>query len=322
MIDLIDSQPFPDFETASRGVLSLLHARLGFNLWMVTRTDKNDWIVLQSEDHGYGVTEGTVFRWADSFCSRMVLGRGPRIAPSSQEIPDYAQAPIGKQVSIAAYVGVPLTREDGSLFGTLCAIHPASQPSALTAELPLVELLGRLLSGTLVNDLRLAEQARQIERLQVQAMTDGLTGLTNRRAWDMLLEAEEARCRRYGHGACVLSIDLDGLKTVNDNEGHAKGDELIRCAAQAIRRAVREPDAVARIGGDEFAVLGVECDESGSAALLERIDTALRAAGVRASLGLAVRDRKLGLLRASEMADQAMYELKRRRRQQAEYVSR
>jgi len=50
MIDLIDSQPFPDFETASRGVLSLLHARLGFNLWMVTRTDKNDWIVLQSED--------------------------------------------------------------------------------------------------------------------------------------------------------------------------------------------------------------------------------------------------------------------------------
>jgi diguanylate cyclase (GGDEF)-like protein len=319
MLNLIDSQPFPDFENASRAVLSLLHARLGFNLWMVTRTEKNDWIVLQSEDHGYGVAEGTVFRWLDSFCSQMVAGRGPRIAPNSNDVPAYADAPIGKQVQIAAYVGVPLTREDGSLFGTLCAIHPASQPAALKAELPLVELLGRLLSGTLVNDLRMADQARQIERLQVQAMTDGLTGLINRRGWDLLLEAEEARCRRYGHEACVLSIDLDGLKAVNDREGHSQGDRLIRSAAEAIRRVVREPDAVARIGGDEFSVLGVECDAAGGEALAERVRTSLFAAGVEASVGLAIRERSAGLSRALEKADQAMYESKRQRRQGSRY---
>ena len=76
-----DLDPFTDFETATRAALSLLHQRLGFDLWMMTRTDGNDWIVLQVEDHGYKVSEGSVFRWADSFCSQMVIGRGPRIAP-------------------------------------------------------------------------------------------------------------------------------------------------------------------------------------------------------------------------------------------------
>ena len=72
--------PYTDFESASRAVLAFLHDRLGFDLWMVTRTEGDDWIVLQSEDHGYGVKDGTVFRWADSFFSQMVLGRGPCIA--------------------------------------------------------------------------------------------------------------------------------------------------------------------------------------------------------------------------------------------------
>ena len=77
MNDLI----FNDFEAAGQRVLAFLHQRFGFGLWMVTRTEGEDWIVLQSEDHGYGVKPGTVFRWADSFCSEMVKGNGPRIAP-------------------------------------------------------------------------------------------------------------------------------------------------------------------------------------------------------------------------------------------------
>ena len=109
--------PFESFEKASRSVLSLLHQRLGFDLWMMTRTDGQDWIVLQVEDHGYKVKEGSVFRWADSFCSQMVLGLGPRVAPCAQEIPTYAAAPIGQQVAIGAYIGVPIQNSDGSLFG-------------------------------------------------------------------------------------------------------------------------------------------------------------------------------------------------------------
>lgn len=158
-----DTEPLLDFVSASRAVLKHLHHHLGFDLWMVTRKEQEDWIVLQTEDHGYGVKEGTVFRWADSFCSQMVLGRGPRIAPRSEEIPAYATAPIGRQVTIGSYVGVPLMGPDGSLFGTLCAIHPAPQPPIVASELPLVELLARLLSSILSSDLKMAEQARQAE---------------------------------------------------------------------------------------------------------------------------------------------------------------
>ena len=98
-----------DFETAGKAVLFFLRARFGFGLWMITRTEGNDWIVLQAEDHGYGVSAGTVLRWSYSFCSEMVKGNGPRIAPDSAEVPAYVRAPIGQQVPIRAYVGIPLT---------------------------------------------------------------------------------------------------------------------------------------------------------------------------------------------------------------------
>lgn len=138
-----------DFEGAAHAVLSFLHLRMGFGLWMVTRTEGEDWIVLQAEDHGYGVTEGTVFRWADSFCSRMVEGDGPRVAPDSDSVPAYATAAIGRHVKIGAYVGVPLRRGDGSLFGTLCAIDPQIQAESIVEEQQLIELLAGLLSTLL-----------------------------------------------------------------------------------------------------------------------------------------------------------------------------
>ena len=66
---------FRDFEDAGKAILEYLHNHLGFNLWMITRTEGNDWIVLQAKDSGYGVKAGQVFNWADSYCSKMVLGR-------------------------------------------------------------------------------------------------------------------------------------------------------------------------------------------------------------------------------------------------------
>ena len=106
----MDILPYSGFEAAARAVLGFLHARFGFDLWMVTRTEGEDWIVLHVEDHGYGVRPGTVFRWSDSFCSRMVQGLGPRVAPDAAGVPAYAEAPIGRQVRIGAYIGLPLRR--------------------------------------------------------------------------------------------------------------------------------------------------------------------------------------------------------------------
>ncbi|PSF38188.1 sensor domain-containing diguanylate cyclase [Aphanothece hegewaldii CCALA 016] len=308
---MMDIYPYPDFSTASVEVLKYLSQRLNFNLWMVTRTEGSDWIVLKAEDHGYGVKEGTVFRWADSFCSQMVAGRGPRIAPCASAVPAYAATPIAQQVTIGAYVGIPLLLESGALFGTLCAIDPSPQSQAIAAELPLIELLARLLCSLLDNDLKLTEQIRRTERAKVEAMTDVLTGIYNRRGWEQLLTAEENRCRSYGNSACVVSIDLDDLKKVNDTYGHASGDILIRNAAQIIKSTIRKQDIVARIGGDEFVILLVDAGCEDGSIIVERLHTQLFTQGVRASIGLAFRNPSLGLGNAWQEADQAMYICKR-----------
>lgn len=309
MIDLSGN----DFREASLAVIAYLHKRFAFGLWMVTRSKGEDWIVLQIEDDRYGVAAGAVMRWADSFCAEMVKGRGPRIAPDSDAVPAYAAAAIGRQIPIKAYIGVPLTHADGSLFGTLCAIDPACQPREIEQELELVELLARLLSLILQAELTAAAEARRSERLQMEAQTDPMTGLANRRAWDQLLAKEEERCQRYGHPAAVLVIDLDRLKEVNDSAGHAAGDELIRLAAKALQKSAREADVVARLGGDEFGMLAVECDDTGAQALLARTRAALASGGIAASIGVAMRRPQEGLIGAWSDADRSMYLQKRQR---------
>jgi diguanylate cyclase (GGDEF)-like protein len=213
-------------------------------------------------------------------------------------------------MGIHSYVGVPLSFGDGKLFGTLCAIDRQPQPETLNNELPLLELLAAMLSGILDKELAATEAARHAERLQAEAETDALTGLFNRRGWDRVLDAEDARCRRYGHPACVIAVDLDGLKAVNDFHGHAAGDKLIFDAGAAIKSAARESDVVARVGGDEFAILAVESDTGACRQLQHRIDSALARAGIEASLGLAMRHPMKGFSHAWQQADRAMYAVK------------
>jgi diguanylate cyclase len=299
-----------NFEAAARATLEFLHRRFGFGLWMVTRTRGADWVVLQSVDHGYGVSPGTVFRWADSFCVRMASGEGPRIAPDSDAVPAYAAAPIGSQVPIRAYIGVPLRSADG----TLCGIDPQRQPEALLGEQDLIELLASMLSSILSAELALSELDRRSEQLSLQALVDPMTRLSNRRAWSDLLAKEEERCRRYGHAAAVLVVDLDGLKRVNDGSGHAAGDALLLRAADALRGVARVADVVARLGGDEFGVIAVECDAEGAETMLGRVRQAFSRSGVEASVGMATRRHSAGLQAAWGEADERMYSEKHARR--------
>ena len=303
------------FSLLARDTLRQLRARLGFALWIITRTEGENWIVLEAEDHGYGIPPRSVFRWTDSFCSRMVQGLGPQIAPDAVAIPEYASAPIGKYTAIGAYIGVPLFGPNGSLFGTLCAIDPQPQPEAIAAELPFIELAASMLSALLAGEFALAELARKNERLLTEVETDELTGLHNRRGWNRLLSIENERCRTFGHPAGIVIIDLDGMKQVNDRDGHAEGDTLIRSAAAILRLSPRNEDIVARLGGDEFGILLMEANEVECNTIAERLRISLTQAGIFASLGLASRDPTAGLIEAWERADNLMYMEKRGRSQ-------
>ena len=299
-----------DFESAGRAVLAFLKKRFAYDLWLVTRVEGDDWIVLQSEDCRYGVTAGRVFNWADSLCYEMVMGNAPRFAPDSTCVPEYKNAPIAQEFKIGAYVGMPLKKADGSLFGTLCAIDPVRQPEVSKEDQELFELFAALLSKILQSDLRANDALRRSERFEVEAHTDFMTKLYNRRAWDELLIREEERCRRYGHTAAVIIIDLDGLKHVNDTFGHAAGDELLIRAANALRNAAREIDVVARLGGDEFAILAIECDLEAAKSIAQRVRRALLEANVNASVGMAMRPHGGGLSEATRTADERMYQEK------------
>jgi diguanylate cyclase len=306
-----------DFTSASRRALQFLHKQFGLGLWMVTRVEGDDWIVLSADDSHYGVKEGAVLKWSDSFCSRMVDGLGPKLATDAALVAAYRDAPIGKLMTIGCYVGIPLARADGGLFGTLCAIDPESQPPELEKQLPYIELIGELLSDILNVELKAVEATRRFERAFDAARTDFLTSLYNRRGWTGFLEQEEDRCRRYGHPAAIISVDLDDLKQMNDRYGHKSGDELLNAAARAIAGAVRSSDIVARTGGDEFAVLCVECDAPGAREIEHHIRLALTERNISASLGMEMRAPAGDLFATAELADRAMYREKSAKKQDA-----
>lgn len=311
---MIDVESFDNFEEASRTVLDFLHQHYGFGLWMITRVQGDDWIILQAEDHHYGVSDGAVLRWADSFCSRMTRGEGPRIAPRSKEIAAYTEAPIGKQLPIGAYVGVPLRHPDGKLFGTMCAIDPDEQPHVSDSDLPLIELLARLLSTVLAHDIERAESQRQIREARHESLSDPLTGLPNRRAWNRMMEREQSRLRQFGGSAVICVVDLDDLKEVNDEHGHAAGDEVLRRCADAIGQNVRDDDFVARLGGDEFGVASISYQSLEPGPVSERLREQLDACGIRASIGGAAWKPGQSLAETWERADADMYADKNRRK--------
>lgn len=96
---------------------------------------------------------GDVFRWSDTFCSRMVTADGPRIAPNSHLVSAYATTLMASQLPIGAYLAVPLEGADGAVLGTLCAVHPRPLPPAIRNDQPLVELQARLLASLLVREV-------------------------------------------------------------------------------------------------------------------------------------------------------------------------
>lgn len=315
MVTVDPAQPFEDFDDACKSVLEYLQQRFGLGLWMVTRTVGDEWIVLRAtEGADYEVRTGSVYRWSDSLCSRMVDGHGPQAAPDAMGVPAYASAPIATVMPIGAYLGVPIELPGGELFGTLCAVDPTPSDDDLQRELPAVRMYARLLSTILARELETQQEARRAQRAEDDAAHDALTGLVNRRGWDLALSDEEARCQRYGAPAAVLSIDVDGLKEINDVEGHGAGDDLLRRAAAVLRSSVRQHDTVARLGGDEFGVLLPECPGGEAVQLAARVRERLVIAGVTASVGCASRpSQEGGLLAAYARADERMYKAKRSR---------
>jgi diguanylate cyclase (GGDEF)-like protein len=175
---------------------------------------------------------------------------------------------------------------------------------------------GRMLLYSDITDL-----VRQAEQLETLATTDGLSGLYNRRHFLRLAEAEWSRYARHGRPLALIALDIDGFKAINDRFGHDAGDRVIAHVAGLCREDRRPSDVVARVGGEEFAVLLPETELAAAAAVAERLRA--RFAGnafvtdafnlsLSASLGVAAAGPGVDSVAAlMKEADRALYEAKR-----------
>jgi diguanylate cyclase (GGDEF)-like protein len=143
----------------------------------------------------------------------------------------------------------------------------------------------------------------------VIAATDQLTGLSTRRTWDLAIADRTSRpdldLERFG----IALIDLDALKEINDTNGHHAGDQALVAMASALRTVVRDEDLVARIGGDEFAVLIPTVSAEAMLALTERI-LAVLPEKLSASAGVATWDGCESPAQLQHRADRALYAAK------------
>ena len=221
------------------------------------------------------------------------------------------QAELTKRVFAGEAVRIGETtriRKDGSDVSVSLTISPVRDAT------------GRIVSAAVIGR-DVTERRRYESRLRALAEHDHLTGVFNRRRFEEELHRELSRASRSGQGGAVISVDLDGFKSINDTAGHAAGDTVLRQVAHALSASVRKSDVVARLGGDEFAILlpGADRDKAAVAAghLLQRLhDCAVPIDGVpfrvTASIGVALFEAASAT--AEEMlvnADQAMYAAKR-----------
>lgn len=157
------------------------------------------------------------------------------------------------------------------------------------------------------------------KKLQINAATDSLTSLYNRRLFDEYCDKELNRAKRYGQHLAIVILDLHQLKEVNDRYGHLQGDKVLQLAAATLRKTLRASDFAFRIGGDEFALLLPQTDPEQAVTLCRRVRAQYEAEIRALELGIAVTldfgvavhpqdgDQKSELL---GIADERLYELK------------
>ena len=242
-----------------------------------------------------------------SICSRAIEDGQMMIVPDARENPDLDDHPLlASEPPIRFYAGQPIAAPGGEHVGTLCLLD--HRPRELSDEE--VEMLSDL--------ARLVE--RELAALQL-ATTDELTGLSNRRGFQMLAGQSLALSRRTGRAATLLIFDLDDFKEINDTLGHAAGDMALASFGADLLASFRESDVVARIGGDEFCVLLTGTEAADVPATIEKFADRIEkrnagrptAAHLRFSVGAAVFDPAVHATTADliDAADTRMYSDKR-----------
>lgn len=297
-LDLLDTPPEERFDHVTRLAQRFFHVPYA----AITLIDENrQWLKSGQGDLAPETSRDV------AFCAHTILEEAALVVPDATRDPRFEDNPlVVGDPRIRFYAGYPIHGPSGLPLGALCVI--GDEP--------------RQVSGDELATLRdLAEVVEKEIAAAHLATVDALTGLSNRRGFELLAASALAAATRAGQPCSLLFFDLDGFKAVNDTLGHATGDEVLVAFARLLEGVFRDSDIVARLGGDEFVVLlGAGSDATRA---LERCDAALAAMGDRwpagarvgVSVGRVDHDpaRPEPLEHLVVAADALMYEAKRRR---------
>jgi diguanylate cyclase (GGDEF)-like protein len=198
-----------------------------------------------------------------SFCSQAIMTEDILVIPDATADARYSSSPLVQgEPYVRFYAGCPLTVPNGSRLGTLCLLDTA--PREFSAE-----------DRRLMRDLA-AMVEQEMAAVQMATMCD-LTGISNRRGFELLGQQAIQVCKRLSKPAALLYFDLNHFKEINDTHGHAEGDKALKIFSEVLRRVLRSSDLTGRLGGDEFAALLIDSDWAETTAVIERLRSTMAA---------------------------------------------
>jgi diguanylate cyclase (GGDEF)-like protein len=250
-----------------------------------------------------------------SFARAMLSPDAVLIVPDTRQDPRFAGCTrIANGLPIRFYAAAPLVGPLDAMLGALCVIDHSSR-QLTEAQIDALRILARqvvrhLELGRANATLRIANT-----KLAEMSVTDALTALANRRAFNERLTEEEARASRTGDPLCLLFIDVDHFKSFNDRFGHVAGDEALIRIADILKTCNRRYDFAARYGGEEFAVILSQTSIDAALAVAERLravaeETVLPFERLTLSIGVAQYDPERGAAALIKAADRALYAAK------------
>ncbi|MEO2281746.1 sensor domain-containing diguanylate cyclase [Pseudoalteromonas pernae] len=243
-----------------------------------------------------------------SFCGHAINQQEPLIIPNALLDERFSDNPLVLgPPNIRFYAGCPISSPSGYTVGTLCLID--QEPKQFTdADIHMLKELALLIEHEF--------------RLTTLVTLDELTGISNRRGFEMLAQHALAHCKREQQNACMVFIDLDNFKNINDTHGHNVGDKVLQDFARHLSNSLRASDIFARMGGDEFVVLFSNTNEAELESLLTRLSQRIDAYNsaqestlvLEYSLGHAEFTGEQSLAELITWADSHMYEHKKNKR--------
>ncbi|WP_308724593.1 sensor domain-containing diguanylate cyclase [Metapseudomonas otitidis] len=243
-------------EELTRPLLALLGQVTGMESTYLTTINTDEGIQRVEFARNVGsmvIPEGLVVPWADTLCKRALEEK--RLY-SDNVAECWGDSEAAAALGIKTYLSAPICSHDGRVLGTVCAASSAQVARSADVE-PLLMLMSGLLSYSLERELLVERLQAANAELAKLAMTDSLTGLSNRRAILSEFNRLFAQAQREQKYVLVAVIDLDGFKGINDTYGHQAGDQLLRGVAAQLQTCLRASDILGRTGGDEFVVIAL-----------------------------------------------------------------